>query len=262
MPPVAQTSLDVPAGIDAHGLLRGLESIEAVEGPAQAVAVGGAVRVELDRALAVLGLVLASCEQVSPPADGDGVSLLTHTDVVTLFHEFGHMLHHLLTRVDFPSVSGINGVPWDAVELPSQFMENFAWNYDVLTRCSSHYETGEPLPRDLFDKLDASRHAGAALAMLRQIELGLFDFRIHTEYDPDDPVSVLQTLDGTFQPTPEEPAHRWKQEVRRERDRREHQDQHQCAQQREQEQESGKVGGRQTNQEHDELSHHHTISSH
>ena len=130
-----------------------------------------------------------------PPADGDGVSLLTHTDVVTLFHEFGHMLHHLLTRVDFPSVSGINGVPWDAVELPSQFMENFAWNYDVLTRCSSHYETGEPLPRDLFDKLDASRHAGAALAMLRQIELGLFDFRIHTEYDPDDPVSVLQTLD-------------------------------------------------------------------
>ncbi|MBT8082545.1 MAG: M3 family metallopeptidase [Gammaproteobacteria bacterium] len=130
-----------------------------------------------------------------PPADDDGVSLLTHTDVVTLFHEFGHMLHHLLTRVNFPSVSGINGVPWDAVELPSQFMENFAWNYDVLTRCSSHYETSEPLPRDLFDKLDNSRHAGAALAMLRQIELALFDFRIHTEYDPDNPVPVLQTLD-------------------------------------------------------------------
>ena len=130
-----------------------------------------------------------------PPADVDGVSLLTHTDVVTLFHEFGHMLHHLLTRVDFPSVSGINGVPWDAVELPSQFMENFAWNYDVLTRCSSHDQTNEPLPRDLFDKLDASRHAGAALAMLRQIELSLVDFRIHTEYDPDNPVAVLQTLD-------------------------------------------------------------------
>ncbi len=128
------------------------------------------------------------------PPDENGVSLLTHDDVVTLFHEFGHMLHHLLTRVDFPSVAGINGVPWDAVELPSQFMENFAWNYDVLTRCSSHFEFGKPLPRDLFDKLDDSRHAGAALAMLRQLELGLFDFIVHAEYDPDDPEPVLETL--------------------------------------------------------------------
>jgi oligopeptidase A len=122
------------------------------------------------------------------------VSLLTHDDVVTLFHEFGHMLHHLLTRIGFPSVSGINGVPWDAVELPSQFMENFAWSYDVLTRCSSHHEYNKPLPQSLYDKLDNSRHAGAALAMLRQIELGLFDLRIHTEYDPASPVSVLDTL--------------------------------------------------------------------
>ncbi len=129
-----------------------------------------------------------------PPPNGNGVSLLTHNDVVTLFHEFGHMLHHLLTRIGFPSVSGINGVPWDAVELPSQFMENFAWSYDVLTRCSSHHEYHQPLPRDLFDKLDDSRHAGAALGMLRQIELALFDFRIHTEYDPDSPVPVLVTL--------------------------------------------------------------------
>lgn len=128
------------------------------------------------------------------PQDENGVSLLTHDDVVTLFHEFGHMLHHLLTRVDFPSVAGINGVPWDAVELPSQFMENFAWSYDVLARCSSHFESGEPLPRDLFDKLDASRHAGAALAMLRQLELGLFDFRVHTEYQPEAPTPVLETL--------------------------------------------------------------------
>jgi len=128
-----------------------------------------------------------------PPND-KGVSLLTHDDVVTLFHEFGHMLHHLLTRVDFPSVSGINGVPWDAVELPSQFMENFAWSYDVLTRCSSHHEYNKPLPRDLFDKLENSRHAGAALAMLRQLELGLFDFRVHAEYDPDSPAPVLQVL--------------------------------------------------------------------
>ena len=129
------------------------------------------------------------------PPDEQGVSLLTHDEVVTLFHEFGHMLHHLLTRIGFPSVSGINGVPWDAVELPSQFMENFAWNYDVLTRCSSHYRFNKPLPRELFDKLHNSRHAGAALAMQRQIELGLFDFRIHAEYDPDAPVPVLDTLD-------------------------------------------------------------------
>jgi len=128
------------------------------------------------------------------PIDQDGVSLLTHDDVVTLFHEFGHMLHHLLTRIGFPSVSGINGVPWDAVELPSQFMENFAWSYEVLTQCSSHRETGKPLPRALFDKLEASRHAGAALAMLRQLELGLFDFRLHTEYDPAAPPCVLGVL--------------------------------------------------------------------
>jgi oligopeptidase A len=129
-----------------------------------------------------------------PPPNDEGVSLLSHDDVVTLFHEFGHMLHHLLTRIGFPSISGINGVPWDAVELPSQFMENFAWSYDVLTRCSSHHELGKPLPRELFDKLDDSRHAGAALAMLRQLELGLFDLRVHTEYDPEHPVPVLDTL--------------------------------------------------------------------
>ena len=129
-----------------------------------------------------------------PPPDDKGVSLLTHDDVVTLFHEFGHMLHHLLTRIGFPSVSGINGVPWDAVELPSQFMENFAWSYEVLTRCSSHHEYKQPLPRDLFDKLESSRHAGAALAMLRQIELSLFDFILHAEYNPDAPVPVLDVL--------------------------------------------------------------------
>jgi oligopeptidase A len=129
------------------------------------------------------------------PPDEHGVSLLTHNDVVTLFHEFGHMLHHLLTRVDFPSVSGINGVPWDAVELPSQFMENFAWNFDVLTRCSAHFESGESLPRTLFNRLEDSRHAGAGLAMLRQLELGLYDLRLHTEYDPAQPARVLETLD-------------------------------------------------------------------
>jgi oligopeptidase A len=118
----------------------------------------------------------------SPP-NGSGVSLLTHNDVVTLFHEFGHMLHHLLTRVDYPSLAGINGVPWDAVELPSQFMENFAWSYDVLQRASGRTDSGEPLPRDLFDRLERSRHFGAALAMLRQLEFALFDFRVHAEFD-------------------------------------------------------------------------------
>jgi oligopeptidase A len=130
-----------------------------------------------------------------PPPDESGLSLLTHDDVVTLFHEFGHMLHHLLTKIGFPSISGINGVPWDAVELPSQFMENFAWSYDVLTHCSAQAESGEPLPRELFDKLNDSRHAGAALAMMRQVELGLYDFRLHAEYDPDRPPPVLETLD-------------------------------------------------------------------
>jgi len=129
----------------------------------------------------------------SPP-DDRGESLLTHYDVVTLFHEFGHMLHHLLTRIDFPSIAGINGVPWDAVELPSQFMENFAWRYEVLERCSSHTETGESLPRALFEKLDDSRHAGAALAMMRQLEFALFDFRLHAEYDAVTDSNVLDIL--------------------------------------------------------------------
>ena len=130
----------------------------------------------------------------SPPGSS-GVSLLTHNDVVTLFHEFGHMLHHLLTRVDYPSLAGINGVPWDAVELPSQFMENFAWSFDVLQRSSSHVVTGEPLPAELFLRLERSRHFGAALAMLRQLEFALFDFRVHAEFDPARGSRVLEVLE-------------------------------------------------------------------
>ena len=127
-----------------------------------------------------------------PPFDELGRSLLTHSDVVTLFHEFGHMLHHLLTRIDYPSIAGINGVAWDAVELPSQFMENFAWNFEVLEKCSEHIDTGAPLERHLFDKLEKSRNAGAALAMMRQLEFALFDFRLHAEYDPASGSRVLQ----------------------------------------------------------------------
>lgn len=129
-----------------------------------------------------------------PPLDADGNSLLTHDDVVTLFHEFGHMLHHLLTRINYPSIAGINGVAWDAVELPSQFMENFAWNYEVLVRCSAHVESGAPLPQALFDRLADSRHTGAAMAMLRQLEFALFDFRLHAEYDTAVGAAPLETL--------------------------------------------------------------------
>ncbi|MEM9171902.1 MAG: M3 family metallopeptidase [Pseudomonadota bacterium] len=131
----------------------------------------------------------------SSPAQGP--SLLTHSDIVTLFHEFGHMLHHLLTRVGYPSIAGINGVPWDAVELPSQFMENFAWHYDVLVGCSGHVETGEPLPRALFDRLYASRNASAGLQMLRQLEFALFDFSLHARRDAAQPGVLEQVLDDT-----------------------------------------------------------------
>jgi len=107
--------------------------------------------------------------------------LLTHDDVVTLFHEFGHTLHHVLTRVGYPSVSGINGVPWDAVELPSQFMENFAWQPEVVRLISGHYETAEPLPDELVERLRESRVFHAGLQMVRQLELALFDIRLHAE---------------------------------------------------------------------------------
>ena len=115
--------------------------------------------------------------------------------MVTLFHEFGHMLHHLLTRVNYPSIAGINGVPWDAVELPSQFMENFAWSWDVLQDASAHRDTGEPLPRELFDKLRASRYCGAALATVRQLEFALYDFRLHAEYQPERGAQALEVLE-------------------------------------------------------------------
>jgi oligopeptidase A len=115
---------------------------------------------------------------------GDKPALLSHDEVVTVFHEFGHTLHHLLTKVDYPSISGINGVPWDAVELPSQFMENFAWDPDVIRNMSGHFETGDALPAELIERLQASRIFQSGLAMVRQLEFALFDWRIHSEYDP------------------------------------------------------------------------------
>jgi len=123
------------------------------------------------------------CCNFTPPVDGHA-ALLAHTEVVTLFHEVGHTLHHVLTRVDYPSVSGINGVPWDAVELPSQFMESFAWSPEVLPLISAHYQTGEPLPRTLLERLIAARRFNAGMQMLRQLEFALFDLRVHAEYTP------------------------------------------------------------------------------
>ena len=116
----------------------------------------------------------------APPVGGRP-ALLTHDDVITLFHEFGHGLHHLLTEVDELSLSGIGGVEWDAAELPSQFMENFAWEWPVLQRLTAHVDTGEPLPRDLFDRMTAARHFGAGQRMLRGVEYALLDMRLHAE---------------------------------------------------------------------------------
>jgi oligopeptidase A len=118
-----------------------------------------------------------------PGASGKPAQL-THDDVVTLFHEFGHGLHHLLTRVRYPSISGINGVAWDAVELPSQFMENYAWQPEVLGEIARHVDTGTPLPKDKIEQLLHTRNFQAGLATLRQIEFALFDFRLHAEHDP------------------------------------------------------------------------------
>ncbi|MBL3526750.1 MAG: oligopeptidase A [gamma proteobacterium endosymbiont of Lamellibrachia anaximandri] len=119
----------------------------------------------------------------SPPV-GDKPALFTHGEVETLFHEFGHGLHHLLTRIDYPAVAGINGVAWDAVELPSQFMENFCWEKAALDLISGHYESGEPIPEVLFERMTSAKNFQSAMMMVRQLEFSLFDFRIHREYDP------------------------------------------------------------------------------
>ncbi|HEX5162233.1 MAG TPA: M3 family metallopeptidase [Steroidobacteraceae bacterium] len=128
------------------------------------------------------------------PAGAGKPALLTHDDVVTLFHEFGHGLHHMLTRVAYPSIAGINGVSWDAVELPSQFMENFAWRPEVLGPMARHFETGEPLPAGKQAQLLGSRTFQAGLATMRQLEFALFDFRLHAEYDPAQGARIDQIL--------------------------------------------------------------------
>jgi len=131
------------------------------------------------------------CNFAPPPPGHD--ALLTHNDLITLFHEFGHGLHHMLTRVDELAVAGIAGVEWDAVELPSQFMENFCWEWEVLSRLSAHVDDASPLPRALFDKMVAARHFHSALEMLRQVQYALFDMRIH--HEPGAARAVQQVLD-------------------------------------------------------------------
>ena len=130
----------------------------------------------------------------TPPV-GDKPALLTHDEVLTLFHEFGHGLHHMLTQVDVADLSGINGVAWDAVELPSQFLENWCWDPEALALISGHHETGEPLPQDMLDRMLAARNFQAGMQMVRQLEFSLFDFRLHTEYAPDNRVEPLTLLE-------------------------------------------------------------------
>ncbi|MFQ5927937.1 MAG: M3 family metallopeptidase, partial [Terriglobia bacterium] len=129
----------------------------------------------------------------SPPV-GDRPALFSHEEVLTLFHEFGHGLHHMLTMVDYVAVAGINGVAWDAVELPSQFMENWCWQRAALGLIARHYQTGEQLPEGLFEKITGAKNFQSAMQMVRQLEFGLFDMRLHSDYDPDGGKSVQALL--------------------------------------------------------------------
>ncbi|MGH8112278.1 MAG: M3 family metallopeptidase [Rhodanobacteraceae bacterium] len=122
-------------------------------------------------------------------------ALLTHDDVQTVFHEFGHTLHHLLTKIDLPSIGGIDGIEWDAVEMPSQFMENFCWNRQALDLVARHWSTGERLTDELFERMLAARHFQAGMFLCRQLEFALFDFLLHADYDPARGARVMETLE-------------------------------------------------------------------
>lgn len=143
-----------------------------------------------------------------PRPVGDKPALFKHDDVVTLFHEFGHGLQHMLTTVDYADVSGINGIPWDAVEIASQFLENWAWEEESIAMISEHYQTGEPLPAELLQKMQRAKNFHAALYMLRQLEFALFDFTLHLEFDPNKDNQVQEIMarvrhDVSVVPTPE-----------------------------------------------------------
>lgn len=134
------------------------------------------------------------------PATAGNDALLTHDEVITLFHEFGHGLHHMLTEIDIPEVSGISGVEWDAVELPSQFMENYCWEKNALDLFAVHYQTNQVLPSEMFDKMYAAKNFQSALQMLRQLEFSIFDFKLHANYKPNGSKKYLQrTLNSVRQ---------------------------------------------------------------
>ncbi|QDQ84443.1 M3 family metallopeptidase [Paraburkholderia megapolitana] len=143
---------------------------------------------------------------------GGKPACFTHDEVITLFHETGHGLHHMLTRVDELGVSGINGVEWDAVELPSQFMENFCWEWDVLSDMTSHVDTAKPLPRDLFDKMLAAKNFQSGLGTARQIVFSMFDMRLHTDFNPAGPTSandLAREINERFHVIPQASFSRW-----------------------------------------------------
>ncbi|MDH5259371.1 MAG: M3 family metallopeptidase, partial [Gammaproteobacteria bacterium] len=180
---------------DSHGELRGQFYLDLYARPNKR---GGAwmddclTRLVIDEQIQA-PVAYLTCN-FSPPI-GDKPALFTHTEVITMFHEFGHGLHHMLTKIDYPSVSGISGVPWDAVELPSQFMENWCWERSALDNMAKHYETGEPLPDELFNKMIAAKNFQAGMQMVRQLEFSIFDFRIHAEYSSEKGARIYEILD-------------------------------------------------------------------
>jgi oligopeptidase A len=139
-----------------------------------------------------LPVAYLTCNFTPPVADKP--ALLTHDEVTTLFHEFGHGLHHMLTQVEVLEVSGINGVAWDAVELPSQFLENWCWQEESIALMSAHFETGEALPKAMLDKLLAAKNFQSGMALARQLEFSTFDFRLHLEYNPSNPRSPQELI--------------------------------------------------------------------
>jgi oligopeptidase A len=146
----------------------------------------------------------ASLEGIKPPVAwltcnfqapvGSRPAMLTHDEVTTLFHEFGHGLHHVLTDMQEPRVSGLNGVEWDAVELPSQFLENFAWEWDQIQRMTAHFQTGAPLPESLYKRMLEARHFMMGMYLLRQLEFGLFDLELHQSAEPCSPSRIMDLL--------------------------------------------------------------------
>ncbi|MEJ2652072.1 MAG: oligopeptidase A [Gammaproteobacteria bacterium] len=180
---------------DASGQLRGQFYLDLYARPNKR---GGAwmdecITRKRDAAHTQIPVAYLTCNFSSPV--GDDPALFTHDEVLTLFHEFGHGLHHMLTKVDYPSVAGIAGVPWDAVELPSQFMENWCWEREALDLIAAHYRDGTLLPEELFRKMLAAKNFQVGMQMVRQLEFSLFDFRLHLEYDVEKGPRIYEILD-------------------------------------------------------------------